>query len=150
MKSSVLGATGRLASLRVWTRAVKASVLCSVAQLGKVAFVKWLIHNLKQNYDILIRHWPSAVLNPKKMEFRNLRMEACQRCPLFDSNLLTCGTPCQTWEPEPGTQEQLGCGCPMNVASFHPGKDCWLAVYELEIDGYTGWPDNLRPSPIDL
>lgn len=64
------------------------------------------------------------------------RLESCIKCPLFDENLLTCGTPGEMLVDG----EKLGCWCFMPWAVHYDGKVCWRYEHGDE----NGWREELN------
>jgi hypothetical protein len=52
---------------------------------------------------------------------REKRLEACRTCPIYNPELGTCGTPGVVSDGQ-----QVGCWCPVEVASMARSKVCWM------------------------
>ena len=61
---------------------------------------------------------------PKEM--RVFRRKSCGTCAMRDPVLDTCGTPGVTSEDGSAA---YGCWCPLTLATFVRGKECWMAQH---------------------
>ena len=88
------------------------------------------------------------LLNPRSKKRPSLslyqsRNQHCQRCPLFDQSLKTCGTPGQTYADVTTRQTRtLGCLCYLPLKNAIP-CNCWARNVGLSL----GWPDQLNSFP---
>lgn len=120
--------------LRAFTLAVLAKCKlrpwrCLFDVMGTAWFILWS--------NIAIRFWkgrPDDYLVAKRALW-------CENCPIYNKELMTCGTPGDTYiDHETGKKEQYGCWC------WLPGKirlhvDCWMWK---RTNGELGWPDELN------
>jgi hypothetical protein len=104
---------------------------CLLDVLGVLWFIAW--SHLVVRFA---RGLPDNMLRAK-------RAVHCSACPIFNSDLKTCGTPGETFlDPETGKEEQYGCFCYQPLrARFH--VDCWLWK---RTGGTHGWPNELNAS----
>lgn len=70
------------------------------------------------------------------------RVSACQKCPLFDQELETCGSAKhpEWWiNPESGVRDVLGCLCVIRIKARLAEATCWLDDHSFSDLG-PNWP----------
>lgn len=74
-----------------------------------------------------IRGLVSGWLGPKvDPEVRARRIATCERCPIYNRRLGTCGTPGQV----DAYGQSLGCWCHIPTVARFAGKKCWAMVLQ--------------------
>lgn len=127
----------RLFRLRQFIEATRAAFRVNGAGRGKLSTLSSQLHTGAK----LVRYilWGRQI----KLSLWRNRMRWCsKRCPIYNHQNKTCGTPGQTYRsPVDGLPKQLGCSCSMPQKSGMAEVTCWL---NEETEGQHGWPKELR------